>query len=423
MSSRAMRSKLRLVDHTLMLWLFAGFLGTTQAALVDLTSANRRIQVPGLPDWSKVGFEGGKALPDNSKVAYTLSAAQLASTYGLIPNDGQDDTTALQNAIKAVSSQAVPNGSYRLIQLPAGTINLSWMIYVDTSYLIIRGAGSDPNTGTKIVFRPDADTKYDKIINERWDLDGMTYSWDFQDETANGPGPRVRGTATGGWLWPGRSIFRVGSSKVARKYTRQFAEAPRNRKELFMGSVNYHWRSDEGTTKGWMVSQAKDKGGHLGTSIVHINVTNTTWVTTDDLTATDVWIEGPYYKLDRPLRFDVYRSSTGDGSLPMEDTETFAKAMPISHVVHHVGIENLYITQEIDGLRPEDAQRNYGNLAPEQSMHGIVFRFARDCWVRGIQTFMTGSHPIATEAARNIQIQDNYFDGAWNKGKGKLYDR
>ncbi|KAG8693360.1 hypothetical protein FRC08_009171 [Ceratobasidium sp. 394] len=129
--------------------------------------------------------------------------------------------------------------------------------------------------------------------------------------------------------------------------------------------------------------------------------------------------DGPYFKLDRPLRFDVYRSSTGDGSTPMEDTETFAKAMPIAHVVHHVGIENLYITHEIDGLAPENAQRNYGNLAPEQSIHGIVFRFARDCWVRGIQTFMTGSHPIATEAARNIQIQDNYFDGSWNKGKGK----
>ncbi|QRV76228.1 chitinase [Ceratobasidium sp. AG-Ba] len=452
-----MKSKPQLVKHTAVFLLSSVYFGFVRTALVDLTSANRRVQVPGLPDWSKVGFEGGKPLPDDSKVAYTLSAAQLASQYGVVANDGQDDTTGLQNAIKAVNSQTVPTGSYRLIQLPAGTINLSWMIYVDTSYLIIRGAGSDPSTGTKIVFRPDSDTKYDKIINERWDLDGMTYDWDFPDDTANGPGPRVRGTATGGWLWPGRSIFRVGSSKVASKYTRQFSEAPRNRKELFMGSVNYHWRSDEGKTKGWMVSQLKDKGGVLGSSVVYVNVTNTTWVTPDDLTSTDVWIaspakrndflswgvvtqdwfvnsyiyqdwftlvergsdtNGPYYKLDRPLRFDVYRSSTGDGSTPMEDTETFAKAMPISHVVHHVGIESLYITHEIDGLRPEDAMRNYGNLAPEQAMHGIVFRFARDCWVRGIQTFMTGSHPVATEAARNIQIQDNYFDGAWNKGKG-----
>ncbi|KAG8713614.1 hypothetical protein FRC11_011611, partial [Ceratobasidium sp. 423] len=432
-----------------------------RSALVDLTKQNRREPLPDLPDWSGAGFEGGNALPDDSKgsvtycrptrvpaytfhialtVAFTLSPAVLASQYNVIPNDGQDDTAGLQQAIAAMSSQSVPDGSYRLIQLPAGTINLSFMIYVDTSYLIIRGAGPNPNAGgTKIVFRPDSDTKYDKIVNERWDLDSMEYNWDFLDES----GKRVFGSATGGWLWPGRSVFRVGSSRVAAKYTRQHAEAPKNRKDLFKGSVNYHWRSDEGKTKGWMVSQAKDKAGVMGTSIVRLNVTNTTWVTTDDLTTKDWWIASPskrndflswgvetqdcqdwftvtksgtdgdglYIELDRPLRFDVYRSSIGDGSSPMEDSEIFAKAMPIAHVVHHVGIENLYITQEIDGLTPESAMRNYGNLAPEQAMHGIVFRFARDSWVRNIQTFMTGSHPIATEGARNIQIQDNYFDG------------
>lgn len=92
---------------------------------------------------------------------------------------------------------------------------------------------------------------------------------------------------------------------------------------------------------------------------------------------------GQLYGLDHPLRFDVYRSSTGDGSTVMEDTETFAKAMPIAHVVHHVGIEvgvlqvqffvlmlinsysrqNLYLTHEIDGLTPESGkQRPHLNL-------------------------------------------------------------
>jgi hypothetical protein len=42
------------------------------------------------------------------------------------------------------------------------------MIYVDTSYLIIRGTGNNPNAGgTKLVFRPDADTKYDTLVNDR----------------------------------------------------------------------------------------------------------------------------------------------------------------------------------------------------------------------------------------------------------------
>jgi hypothetical protein len=117
-------------------------------------------------------------------------------------------------------------------------------------------------------------------------------------------------------------MFRIGSSKVAGKYTRQHAEAPRNRKELFKGSVNYHWRSDEGKVKGssytryesriinirlgWMVSQDKDKAGVAGTHIVHVrqaiiqalmhayisktNDTSTKWVTDDDVLTQDLWI-------------------------------------------------------------------------------------------------------------------------------------
>jgi hypothetical protein len=69
-------------------------------------------------------------------------------------------------------------------------------------------------------------------------------------------------------------------------------------------------------------------------------------------------------------------------------------------------------------LKPEDALHNYGNLAPEYAMHGIVFKWAANCWVRNIRTFMTGSHPIVTEVAKNLQIQDNFLQGAWNKGKG-----
>jgi len=42
------------------------------------------------------------------------------------------------------------------------------MIYIDTSYFVIRDTGVDPDAGgTKVVFRPDSDTKYDTIINER----------------------------------------------------------------------------------------------------------------------------------------------------------------------------------------------------------------------------------------------------------------
>ncbi|CAE6443731.1 unnamed protein product [Rhizoctonia solani] len=95
-----------------------------RAALVDLTKANRREPLLDLPDCSGAGFEGGNPLPDDSKVAFTLSPAALASQYNVIPNDGQDDTAGLQQAITAMNSQSVPSGTYRLIQLPAGAYTI-----------------------------------------------------------------------------------------------------------------------------------------------------------------------------------------------------------------------------------------------------------------------------------------------------------
>lgn len=75
-------------------------LAVLRAAALDLSAANRRPAVAGLPDWSQVGYERGqKPLPDDSQVGTTLSAAELASKYGVVPDDGKDDTAGLAQAI------------------------------------------------------------------------------------------------------------------------------------------------------------------------------------------------------------------------------------------------------------------------------------------------------------------------------------
>jgi chitodextrinase len=57
-------------------------------------------------------------------------------------------------------------------------------------------------------------------------------------------------------------------------------------------------------------------------------------------------------------------------------------------------------------------------MDPRAEMHGIVFKWAANSWVRGMKMEMTGSHPIVTEEAKNLQIVNNELDGSWNKGKG-----
>ncbi|KAJ7204910.1 hypothetical protein C8J57DRAFT_1485235 [Mycena rebaudengoi] len=425
------------------------------ASLIDLTSNNRRPHIPGLPDWTQVGYEkGSQPLPGDSSVAKTITPAQLASVYGVHPNDGVDDTAGLQRAIE--DNPGTP-GAFTLIQLPAGTINLSFTIYLSSNYLILRGAGNDPNTGTVLSFSPDSNTQY-KVLTQpggdRWDLDNTIFRWSFEEEANTSSGRKtIAGNATGGWLWPGRSIFRVGTKDIADKFLKPASMAPPDLVDLFYGSVNYHWRNDS-KIKGYMADQTMEIAGFAGTRKVYIDTQNSSW---DANIGQDIWIGAPvrsydydswqvqdkkfyqneymfqdwftatgtgdddlghYIELDHDLEFDVYTNSVTGGSPQMGGETIFTKVMPIVEPVHHIGIENLYMTQPMPSFSVAAATNNYGNMAPEAAMHGIVFRYARDSWVRNIRTFMTGSHPIATEAARHLQIQDNFFDGSWNKGAG-----
>ncbi|MEU9384365.1 hypothetical protein AB0D38_26820 [Streptomyces sp. NPDC048279] len=50
------------------------------------------------------------------------------------------------------------------------------------------------------------------------------------------------GSASGGWIWPGRALFRVQSRAINSAYATEYAAAPANRKDLFEGTVNVHWK-------------------------------------------------------------------------------------------------------------------------------------------------------------------------------------
>lgn len=90
--------------------------------------------------------------------------------------------------------------------------------------------------------------------------------------------------------------------------------------------------------------------------------------------------------LDKPLEYDVPVDSTSDGSAPISGSVYASKAAPLVDPVVGVGFEDFALTHEIPGLDPADATHNYGNMAPAEEMHGIVFEWAADSWVRGIRT-------------------------------------
>jgi len=52
--------------------------------------------------------------------------------------------------------------------------------------LLIKGAGSNPTTGSHIEFTPDSNTRYDTVSEGDWDEDAMV--WD-----GDGDGPKLGG--------------------------------------------------------------------------------------------------------------------------------------------------------------------------------------------------------------------------------------
>jgi hypothetical protein len=412
------------------------------AALTDLdtSAANRRAPVAGLYDWSKAGFRGGQNLPGSGDVnpdkKCQLTPAQLASTYKVKPDDKVDDTNGIQAAIDNLHKNCSPTGSYSklsLITFPAGRLDVTHEIHVDANYLILRGAGTDQ---TKFVYAPDKNTQYDVLTpdGDQWDQGNMG----FDD-------------ASGGWLWPGRGLFRVQSRQVDPSYASEYKSAPANRKDEFEGTVNVHWKAGaklraKPGDKGF-AARTGDRVVYLDTGaktatmkvggFINIRAANsinfyksmgaypTTWplenlhMRQQWFTITAIDTKNHTVSIDKPLEYDVPVDSTSDGSAPIDGTVYASKASPIVDPIVGVGFENFSYTQVAPpGVTEAQAKDNYGNLAPQLAMQGIVFKWAANDWVTGIHAMTTGSHPIVTEEAKNLQIVNNELDGSWNKGKG-----
>ena len=93
-----------------------------------------------LPDFSFAGYHFGE-----SKIPELEGKIVDAVEFGVKANDGLDDSKALLKAIKAATAI---EGNV-ILQLPAGRIILSDILYIERSNFVLRGKGSGEN-GTEI---------------------------------------------------------------------------------------------------------------------------------------------------------------------------------------------------------------------------------------------------------------------------------
>lgn len=85
-----------------------------------------------LPDFSYAGYQWGEeALPEHPVTHNVLD-------YGAVPDDGQDDTEAILQAVAAANSES----STTVVKFPPGKFILKKILFVNRSNFVLRGSGS-----------------------------------------------------------------------------------------------------------------------------------------------------------------------------------------------------------------------------------------------------------------------------------------
>ncbi len=364
-------------------------------------------------DFSKAGYREGASLP-------TTGTVIDMTTRFVVANDDIDDTAYIQAAIDSLKGIAGPNNRY-ILQFPAGTINISDEIHIDVDGIIIKGMGTDPATGTKFLFKP------------------------WKAYTVSDGEPVIDGK-----IWPGHAAFRVET------------RVKHSGEQNYEGSINFHWKSgvkvagSGGGTQGSNEIYLASGGGsnfQVGQT-VYVGACNTVEFLESTLVKPEDYrnehmrsqmfrvtaISGDTLTIDKPLEFDTPYSNNGQ----IEGTTYYSKIMPVT-AIRDVGFQDFYFEGTLSHseyantcnagvynavTNPGGVGYRYQNAAPEYAIHGILFKFVEDCWVKNVRMYMTPSHPIVTEFAHHVTFDGNYLEGSWNKGKGghgyfrcsKLYD-
>ncbi len=96
-----------------------------------------------LPDYSYAGYRWGE-----QEIPSVNGTVIKAETFGVIPGDKKDDSEALQKAFDQAHQTAGPV----VVQLPAGRIILSRILYIQRSDFVLRGMGNEGKNRTVLYF-------------------------------------------------------------------------------------------------------------------------------------------------------------------------------------------------------------------------------------------------------------------------------
>src|SRR4051812_41230981 len=122
------------------------------SALVFAGPDGRLIYTPNaagdrIPDFSQVGYKTGSVPLPNTAGGVAVPVKQTINPGAA----GVDMTTAIQNAINAVSALSLdPNGFRGAVLLTAGNYPVSGTLHINAGGVVLMGQGDSATTGTRI---------------------------------------------------------------------------------------------------------------------------------------------------------------------------------------------------------------------------------------------------------------------------------
>ncbi|WP_114520691.1 hypothetical protein [Altererythrobacter sp. ZODW24] len=352
--------------------------------LPEILDQSESSEAPYLPDFSYAGYEYGlEPVPEVSQII-------LAADHGAVPDDGRDDSAAL---IAAIAAASATNGPVK-VQLAAGRYELTEILWIEGSNIVLAGVGSGEG-GTELYMpRPlnqmddggasDELRKYlvendkrERQPDKNLDVLFSEYSWN------------------GGFIWtraPGgrhatymeeydRDIVGLGDISVGVKGTRQVSIGAKS--DLKVGDVvQIHWHNRAGENGPLIAEMYGDTDEKIG---------DRHWTLPDrplvrQATRIEA-INGNQVTIADPLLHNI------SGDLPAY----FAKWDHLSGV----GLQDFAMTF------PENPFFGHHN---ESGFNGIYFTGVHNGWITNV-TVTNADAGIMTDDLANVTISNIKTDG------------
>ena len=377
------------------------------------------------PNWTRVGIPGGIPVREN-----TLSAAD----YGAVPDDGLDDSAALQKAVAAL--EARPGGGVLLI--PAGRYFLDRPIVIRGDNIVLRGAGAKQ---TKLVSRfsmrgqppelhgIDAEGKiHPQGYYYVWlDPEGLTGveiragSKTVQQITRSGRWEtqifyRFSGSDLVAVAGPGGTELKVSASyrdgtvrSIARWVQWDTAAVPVDRAHGSLAVIAFSGRGlvgdripllADGKRGDMSLTLAPGHGLVTGDRIQVDAPATPRWLQLTGSARPGAQIRSNHYEITRVEGNRVWFDEALRMDFPVIDGSSVQRLRPQVHC----GIEDLGFEQEVQAM-----------------IHGVMFEYGWECWVRGVEFVHAGDKSLYMPHSKRCEVRDTAFDRVWYNVGGSGY--